>query len=167
MDRAVDTESSKKVLMLHTEVTEAWHIPSLASRLRDADIQEIIASSDLQAIDGLARSVECSDICYSIMEGELPVAIYGSTMDTNNSALIWMLASDEIKRHSRQFLRESKNYIRMLHKEANADLLWNLTDKRNTVHHKWLKWCGFSFIREVNWGSYNLPFYEFGRFDHV
>lgn len=153
--------------MLHTEVTEAWHISSLASRLRDADKQEIKASSDLEALEGLSRSVEYSPICYTIMEDELPVGIFGTAPDDANSALVWMLASEDLKRHSRQFLRESRDYIKQLHKESKADLLWNLTDKRNTVHHKWLKWCGFSFIREVNWGAHNLPFYEFGRFENV
>ena len=167
MDGPVDTESSQKVIMLHTEVTEAWHIPSLASRLREADKQEIKATSDLDAITGLSRSVECSPVCYSIMEGDLPIAIYGSSPDSDKSALVWLLASDDLKRHSKQFLRESKNYISMLHAESDADLLWNLTDKRNTVHHKWLKWCGFSFIREVTWGAYDLPFYEFGRYENV
>ncbi len=153
--------------MIHTEVTEAWHISSLASRLRDADKQEIKATSDLDSLQGLSRSVEASPICYTIMEDELPVAIFGTVPDDTNVSLIWMLASDDLKRHSRQFIRESKNYIKQLHEESNSDLLWNLTDKRNTVHHKWLKWCGFSFIREVNWGSYNLPFNEFGRFENV
>ncbi len=153
--------------MIHTEVTEAWHIPSLASRLRESDKQEIKASSDLEPLEGLTRSVEHSPICYTIMEGKLPIGIFGTAPDENNTALIWMLASDDLKRHSRQFIRESKIYIQDLHKESNADLLWNLTDKRNTVHHKWLKWCGFKFIREVTWGTYDLPFYEFGRFENV
>jgi len=162
--------------MLHTEVTEAWHIPSLASRLREADKQEIKATSDLDPLTGISRSVECSPICYSIMETVenyygindiIPIAIYGTAPDSDNAALVWMLASDDLKRHSKQFLRESKNYISQLHRESDADLLWNLTDKRNTVHHKWLKWCGFSFIREVTWGAYDLPFYEFGRYENV
>lgn len=167
MDRSVVTKSSQKVLMLHTEITEAWHIPSLASRLREADRQEIKATSDLDALSGLSRSVECSPISITIMEDDLPIAIYGSAPDSTKSALVWLLASNDLQRHSKQFLRESRNYVKKLHIESDADLLWNLTDKRNTVHHKWLKWCGFSFIREVNWGSYDLPFYEFGRFENV
>ena len=153
--------------MLHTEITEAWHISSLASRLREADKQEIKATSDLDAFTGLSRSVASSPISISIMEGEVPIALYGSVPDEENSALVWLLASNDLQRHSKQFLRESRNYVSKLHRESNADLLWNLTDKRNTVHHKWLKWCGFSFIREVTWGAYNMPFYEFGRFENV
>ena len=153
--------------MLQAINAEGWHIAMLAPALREADKQEIYATSGKSGLEGLRLSYDASPVRYSIMEGEEPVAMFGVCPDSDNSGVVWLLASDALKHRSTQFLRESKKYIDTLHEEANADLLWNLTDKRNVVHHKWLRWCGFSFIREVQWGPFGMPFYEFGRYRNV
>ena len=39
----------------------------------------------------------------------------------------------------------------------------NYVDSRHHRAVKWLKWLGFSFIREARMGPSDLPFYEFAR----
>ena len=42
-------------------------------------------------------------------------------------------------------------------------LLWNIVDKRNTVHLKLLQFLGFKFLRELTYGPNQIPFIEFCR----
>ena len=153
--------------MLYKTATEAWHVESLAPRLRDCDKAELQASSGLDSAEAVSRSVDHCIYNVSIMKGDIPIAIFGATASEDNSALVWMVASDDIEKHPMTILKHCKEEITSIHQEVGADLLWNVTDKRNTLHHKWLKWCGFSFIREMRWGPENLLFYEFGRLQHV
>ena len=56
------------------------------------------------------------------------------------------------------FAREAREYI----DSRPEPLLWNIIDKRNTVHLKLLKWLGFEFL-EVQYGPNNLTFIKFYR----
>ena len=55
------------------------------------------------------------------------------------------------------FAREAKRFI----DSRPEKLLYNVVDKRNTVHLKLLKFLGFKFIREIPFGPNQLPFIEF------
>jgi hypothetical protein len=72
---------------------------------------------------------------------------------------IWLLASDDIHRIRFSFLRESRKVIDFLNQKYPK--LWNYVDSRNQLHLRWLKWCGFIFLRKVNYGVNQKPFYEF------
>ena len=72
---------------------------------------------------------------------------------------IWMLCTPAIHEYPMTFVREAKRYV-----ERQPDkLLWNVVDKRNTVHLKLLKFLGFKFLREVEFGPNKLSFIEFCR----
>jgi hypothetical protein len=49
----------------------------------------------------------------------------------------------------------------MLFDVTGDDAFYNYTYSRNTVHHKWLKWSGFTFLRKVTLPPLNKEFYEF------
>lgn len=149
--------------MFNTTQTEGWHVPALAERLRQADKAEIAAASGLDPLRGLGQSVALSHVSHTIMEGEEPVAIYGARELKDGEGLIWMLASDALERRSIQFLRSSVEYIDRLHDEVGCHTLSNFTDKRNSLHHKWLRWTGFTFEREVHIGPQSMPFFQITR----
>ena len=72
---------------------------------------------------------------------------------------IWMLCTHAIHDYPITFAREARRYV-----ERQPDkLLWNVVDKRNTVHLKLLKFLGFKFLREVEFGPNKLSFIEFCR----
>jgi hypothetical protein len=48
-------------------------------------------------------------------------------------------------------------------KECGAEYVYNYTYAKNTVHHRWLKWLGFTFLRKVNLGPEGKPFIEFAK----
>jgi hypothetical protein len=72
---------------------------------------------------------------------------------------IWMLCTDVIHDRPMLFARNAKRWI-----DSREDkLLWNIVDKRNTVHLKLLKFLGFKFLRELIHGPNQLTFIEFCR----
>ena len=77
----------------------------------------------------------------------------------------WMLGRDEMLTdvHDKwEFLRQSRIHLANLH--AMYPVLFNFVDARNTVHLRWLRWMGFTFIsRNDNYGPEKRTFYEFVR----
>jgi hypothetical protein len=73
--------------------------------------------------------------------------------------VVWMLTTPAIHDYPITFAREAKRFI----DSRTEPLLWNIIDKRNTVHLKLLRFLGFKFIREITYGPNNLSFIEFCR----
>lgn len=145
--------------------TEPLDILQLAPNLRQGDIDELTAASGVAPQVALEAGFILSDIPLTIClkEDDSPVAMFGTVNLHKKSAKIgqiWLLGSDDMGKVGMRFARECKDWIRVM--QENYDLLWNVVDKRNTVHIRWLKWCGFSFMREIpQYGKAQLPFYEF------
>ena len=60
------------------------------------------------------------------------------------------------------FLRGSREVLATL--DSSFDTILNVCDARNEVHHRWLKWLGFTFIRKIDrFGAKGVPVYEFAR----
>ena len=72
---------------------------------------------------------------------------------------IWMLCTPAILKYPVTFAREAKRYV----ESRQEKLLWNIVDKRNTVHIKLLRFLGFKFLRELKHGPNQLTFIEFCR----
>jgi len=72
---------------------------------------------------------------------------------------IWMLCTPAILKYPVTFAREAKRYV----DSRQEKLLWNIVDKRNTVHLKLLRFLGFKFLRELKHGPNQLTFIEFCR----
>jgi hypothetical protein len=72
---------------------------------------------------------------------------------------IWMLCTPAIEDYPHHFAREAKRFI----DSRSEPILWNIVDKRNTVHLKLLKFLGFSFHEEIVYGPNNLSFIKFSK----
>ena len=72
---------------------------------------------------------------------------------------IWMLCTPVIEAYPLTFAREAKRFIN----SRTEPCLWNVVDKRNTVHLKLLKFLGFTFHEELLFGPNNLPFIKFSK----
>ena len=152
----------------YTRNTSQDDIPFLAMNLRDADKAEIAAASGLATEVALERgylhSKRCKTVC---MSDGTPAAIYGvGDTDIKGLGSIWLLATPDLIKIQRQFLRECREGIAEL--SQGYSCVFNYTDARNTVHHRWLKWCGFTFIKKHNhFGNGKLPFLEFVKITEV
>ena len=76
-----------------------------------------------------------------------------------DDGIIWMVCTPAIHEYPITFAREAKRFV----ESRTEPLLWNIVDKRNTVHLKLLKFLGFKFLREIYHGPNDLSFIEFCR----
>jgi hypothetical protein len=138
---------------------------ALADRLREADIQEIRANLGEDPLAVLKRSIVISVPCYTAADRQdSPVAVFGVAPDTHNRdiGMVWLLGSVELVNHQVFVLRQSRKWVEEL--QRHYKVLWNCVDARNEVHIRWLKWCGFVFIRLIEeYGVERRPFFEFEK----
>ena len=131
----------------------------LSENLREEDKQEIKAVTGLPPLLSLLSGLKMSTVPLVICNGDCkPVAMLG-VVPNGLIGFIWMVGTDDLKKISLSFLRNSKDVCDVL--KGKHQILHNYVDKRNKLHINWLKWMGFSIINEVNYGIENRKFYEF------
>ncbi len=138
---------------------------ALAQDLRPEDEAEIRAMSGQKPAISLKHGLMFSDLPTSIMDEDGSIlGMFGAVPAGKNPSIgvVWMLCSPKILKYRRRFAKESRQWIEAMHQRY--ELLWNVVDERNTVHIRWLEWCGFTFIRRYPLlGVENRPFLEFVR----
>lgn len=130
----------------------------VASNLRPDDYREVAEGHGL---------IPTIDIPLSIFEGDsvsftVPDGRTAGIAGVNTNGAIWMLTTPAIHDFPVTFAREAKRFI----DSRSEELLWNIADKRNTVHLKLLKFLGFEFLNEVQHGPNNITFIEFRKCVH-
>lgn len=138
---------------------------ALIPRLREADVQEIEALG-FTPERGVLGSFDNSEHVFTIEHGGLPIAIFGGADDkcsdcTNDRGVPWLLASDGIRDHYVWFVRSSLEIVGMV--QQHYGVLHNLVDVRNTLHIRWLKWCGFEMGDLFKIGNKGEEFQYFRR----
>lgn len=152
----------------HFRVATEADCQTLALKLRDADVAEIKAGTGLPPLPVLVASYRAGHTFVGLHpETASPEIMFGvvPVIGTSDVGTVWLLGSDAILDHRTLFLRCSLEGLKLLH-GLGYPMLTNLVDERNTVHIKWLRWLGFSFIRRVSpWGAEARPFLQFARLD--
>ena len=138
--------------LIHPITLEAAY--EVASNLRPEDRRECVEGHGIVPTIHIPLA-SLSGFCryFTMPNGETAgmVGIQGSK--------IWMLCTPVIEKYPLTFAREAKRFI-----NSRAEpLLWNVVDKRNTVHLKLLKFLGFTFHEELLFGPNNLPFIKFSK----
>ena len=125
----------------------------VASNLRPEDRREVEEGHGLDPFVSLVtKAQEGSCVYFNVPNGKT-----AGMAGVEDDGCIWMLTTDAIYDYPLTFARESKRYV-----ERHSDKrLWNIIDKRNTVHLKLLKFLGFEFLEEIFHGPNNLPFIKF------
>lgn len=141
----------------------------LAASLRPADRRELAAlgRAPLEALEE-AISLSVEPLAAVTGDGRL-IALFGAapSRDAPGGGCAcalgtpWMLASPALEEVPRAFLRECRGWLD--HIGRPFALLANCVDERNAVHIRWLRWCGFSFLRRLPLGPEARPFLEFVR----
>ena len=141
-------------------------IDYLAPRLRYEDKREILASTGLLPYEALLKGYLENVIVFTIVNRKnIPVGIFGVNDCGSGVGAIWLLASEDLTTAQISFLRQCRDVVKVLN--TKYKILWNFVDCRNSLHIKWLKWCGFKFINKQKYGVLNKPFYEFIRINNV
>ncbi len=125
----------------------------VASNLRPEDRREVEEGHGLDPFVSLVtKAQEGSCVYFNVPNGKT-----AGMAGVEDDGCIWMLTTNAIYDYPLTFARESKRYV-----ERHSDKrLWNIIDKRNTVHLKLLKFLGFEFLEEIFHGPNNLPFIKF------
>ncbi len=133
----------------------------IAFNLREADKQELKALG-IKSNYGVLKDALSHQDCYTAYWYQKPIAMFGIAPVEEFIGSIWLVGTDDITDTCPvSFLRYSKRVLSGLIGEYR--MACNMVDKRNKVHVEWLKWLGFSFIREVTFGPENNTFYEFAK----
>jgi len=138
----------------------------IADNMRQADVEEIRASHNWSPIEAMQAGFIYSEPPFTVIQNpDIPVAMWGVVPEFDeglNRGRIWLLGTPGIKDVRVQFLRECSHWIRTA--TRGYDVVYNTIDKRNKLHIRWLKWLGFSFVREIpDHGYEQRPFLEFVR----
>ncbi len=125
---------------------------SVASNLRSDDRREVEEGHGLDPFVMItSKAQEGSCVYFNVPNGKT-----AGMAGVDPGGLIWMLTTPAIEEYPITFAREAKRYV-----ERQKGLLWNIVDKRNTVHLKLLKFLGFKFLRKISHGPNRLSFIEF------
>lgn len=133
----------------------------LAGNLREADVNEIKASSGRAPFEAVVLSFLASRDPMVGCVDDVPVCIFGvaEASTISDKASPWMLGTDDLPKHARAFLRMSRAYVQNLKRQYA--LLWNYVDARNTYAIRWLGWLGFKIEDPQPFGPDRLPFHRF------
>lgn len=128
----------------------------LEGRLRHADMVELEAHG-VDATEVLKVGIMDSKPCYAIEHQGRCIALFGVTrvFGAPRFGNVWLLGTDEITEIRTQFLRQSRGWLERI--SEGYDLLSNVVHEDNELHHKWLRFLGFQFVRR------EPPFIEFAR----
>lgn len=141
---------------------------TLAPRLREADRNECRAFLGIEPEGVLPLNVNTAEKawCFVGDNGE-PVGMFGvSPVDQHPYfGIVWMVTTPEITDYRRELIRLAPIWLDRMH--SLYPLLGNHVDARNTLHVRWLRRMGFSFLRTLpTFGVERRPFHEFARLRH-
>ena len=139
--------------LIHPITLEA--AKEVASNLRPDDRREVEEGHGHNPMEVLTFAALNLPCVYFTMPNGKTAGMAGVSNDNS----IWMLCTPVIEQYPHTFARESKRFV----ESRKEKLLWNLVDKRNTIHLKLLKFLGFKFLRELKHGPNQLTFIEFCR----
>ena len=127
----------------------------VASNLLPDDYREVAEGHGHDPMEAIPQCSKIGDTIYfTVPDGQL-AGVAGVQPDGR----IWMLCTPAILKYPKTFAREARRFV----ESREEKLLWNIVDKRNTVHMKLLRFLGFKFLRELKHGPNNLTFIEFCR----
>lgn len=138
----------------------AEDVPFLAENIREEDRLEIWHGARKTPLEAFQTGYEVSDTPYTVEWKGNPVAMFGVS-GANGVGVPWMLATDDLKKIRKSFLRECRSYVQELNNEY--PILVNLVWAKNEIHIQWLKWLGFTFEAPTRMGPDNEMFIRFYR----
>lgn len=140
----------------------AADIEYVAGNLRMDNRQELAALCGAgHELDVLKRSVKYSELVGCFYIDGVPAAIYGvrSPAVICGVKCVWLLMTDETKKHRLVVGRYTKRYLRAI--VAAYGPMSNRVDAGNKEILKWLAWLGAKISEAKAGGIYNLPHREF------
>lgn len=131
------------------------HVDAVIRNIRQADVDEIWASAAILPRDALYISLKCAEVSRTWLIDGCPAAIGGVGV----GGVIWLITTDLVERHQRQFLAESHREMEKV--KLNYERLFNFVDVRNLRAIRWLQWMGFTMSKPIRYGVFRKLFLYF------
>lgn len=115
----------------------------LAENLRQADKDEVEASSGMEPLEALRLSLGLSEKAYFVFDrADNPAAVFGvSPHAVPGIGVVWMLGTESVQEEALGIARRTRPYLEEI--SRGYIVLWNNVHAANTVSRRWLKWSGF------------------------
>lgn len=135
--------------------TDPMELHHVAFFMRDEDVEECKAGGK-EPLAALYQGFEAGPTWTLWTPSDEPAAILGvHDTDSDGYGMIWLLGTHDIEEYPMTFLKHSKPVLDELFQGYNC--LYNYSYYKNEVHHKWLRWLGFTLAeRQGDW----IPFYK-------
>ncbi len=148
------------------ERAEAAHIPAIAARMRASDRREVWASHRHTPSEALQNALARSELAWTCLVRGEPALMWGAgDAGARNTGSPWLLGTADIDQVSREFLRQSRDYVARMHERFPR--LENCVHHANRPSIRWLRWCGFT-VESANPARvvsiHGEPFFRFWRF---
>jgi hypothetical protein len=131
----------------------------LSNSMREEDKREIWHYSRVSPLVCLIDGLTYGEKCWTVEYNGSVIAMFGVTRQDEITGIPWMLASEDLKKIKKSFLRECHQYVERMF--DGFQVLKNCAWSQNTIHIQWLKWLGFRFFPAQPKGYDGELFYEF------
>jgi len=133
----------------------------VSDNIRKTDAIEIYMSDKSTPYTALQLSVQRSDEAYTIKHKDIPFAIFGIANDKvwKENAVIWLLGTNEITSHKKEFHSITKLYLAYFH--SKSKILFNFVMANNYVALNWLEKLGAKFSSATPYGALGALFKYF------
>jgi hypothetical protein len=138
-------------------------INAVADNMRAADVRELWLSHRMKPREALHKTFDLHGPHWTGRWAGQPVAMFGiaTSCSLTKCGTPWMLATDEMLEHKREFLYMSKKYMKIA--EANFNYLENYVHEDNEASIKWLQWLGFEIMEKERYGLGDGLFHKFKK----
>lgn len=130
---------------------------ALAETLREADRLEVERGTHDSALDALIHGRESGPCFAARYDGKL-LCVFGLSYIEPEVAGPWLLATDELQRHSVTLMRAARLFVKVW---SSTYFLVNQVDSENAHAIRFLRALGFQFCDEPASGKDGHPFLVF------
>ena len=131
-------------------------------------MREVWASGRLTPEEALHKSLAASQDAWCCEYQGVPALMWGVSRKgciLSDVGLPWLLGTDAIRAVQREFLRQSRSWVRRMHRDFER--LENHVHAANKLSIRWLRWCGFVVEDKTPLLLNGEAFYKFWRVRHV
>ena len=163
--RVAAEQSAKDLREAHQRRATVADVRYLADNMREEDQMEVRAQTGQEPEANLLHCFFASRPCMTMVSRHGHVMGMWGVVPEGQGGRIWMLGTKGMvadKQDRRVFLRKSRKQLDLLFNYY--PVLFNVVDARNTVHVRWIRHMGFTFLaKHAEWGPEKRLFYEFVR----
>ena len=136
-------------------------VEEIARNMRQADIDEVWASSNCTPLEALMDSWKLSEFTTVLtVDGEACVMLGLVVRDMlSGHGIPWLLGTDNALKHKKKFFTESPEVINQMLNICPR--LHNYVHSKNKLSKRWLKWIGFTICEPEPYGCEQELFHKF------